>query len=63
MPLEVLTDAVTFLKRSEGAAYEAIQTDEDEPALSGCLKQHAAVEEDHPRRTRQFLYRERNSPR
>ena len=42
VPLSVLNDAVTFISRSEEAAYEAM-LDEDEPALSCCLEQHTAV--------------------
>jgi len=38
-----LKDVVTFIRRSEDAAYEAMKTDEDEPALSACLEHHAAV--------------------
>jgi hemerythrin-like domain-containing protein len=42
--LSMLTDAVTFIHRSEETAYEAM-LDEDEPALSRCLEQHTAVRE------------------
>ncbi len=42
IPLSVLTDAVAFINRSEQAAYEAM-LDEDEPALSRCLREHTAV--------------------
>jgi hemerythrin-like domain-containing protein len=43
IPLDVLSDAVTFVSCSEEAAYDAMKADEDEPALSRCLDQHAAV--------------------
>ena len=42
VPVSVLSDAVTFINRSEEAAYEAM-LDEDEPGLSRCLEQHTAV--------------------
>jgi hypothetical protein len=42
VPLGMLTDAVTFINRSEEAAYEAM-LDEDEPALSRCFAQQTAV--------------------
>ena len=43
VPLTMLRDAVTFLRRAEDAAYEAAQMDDGEPASSACLDHHAAA--------------------
>jgi hemerythrin-like domain-containing protein len=40
VPLELLNDAVEFVRASEEAAYEDSQAGEEEPALSACVKQH-----------------------
>ena len=41
--LNLLKDAVTFLRRAEEAAYEASQADDSEPTLTACLEYCAAA--------------------
>ena len=41
VPIAVIKDAVTFMRASEEAAYEAAQADDSEPTLSACLEQIA----------------------
>jgi hypothetical protein len=43
VPLTMLRDTVTFLRRTEDAAYEAAQMDDGERALSACVDQHTAA--------------------
>jgi hemerythrin-like domain-containing protein len=43
IPLSLLRDAVTFLRATEDAAYEAAQGGEEEPALFACIEQHVAA--------------------